>query len=322
MHKVVMITRLPEVAEIFRSVAPSGFETDCLLTSASEEEKIAALHDAEFVVLHPGEISNAVLSQCRALRLLQLFSAGFDKIDLKLASELGAVVATNGGTNAWAVAEHTVAMLLALYRRLNECDASVRAGTWRSPISSFSTYEVAGKTVGIVGAGNIGRKVARRLKAFETDIVYFDPIENSEMENDLQARRMTLKELLQAADIVSLHLPLTKESLGLIGREELGLMKPNAVLINPSRGEIVDEDVLAEALRETRIAGAGLDVFHQEPVAVDNPLLQLKNVVLSPHSAGHSYEGWFRRSHFAWDNIHRVLSGERPVSAIGRSSGQ
>ncbi|SKA16900.1 2-hydroxyacid dehydrogenase [Consotaella salsifontis] len=314
MHKVVLITRLNRVADIFRSAVPTDFEVFFLPMSATEEEKIAAVRDAEFIVLQPADISSTVIGECRKLRLLQLLGAGYDQIDLGAVAERGALVATNGGANAWAVAEHTIAMLLALYRRLTACDASVRAGTWRRPATEFGTFEVAGKTLGIAGAGTIGKKVAHRLKAFETEIVYFDPVARPELEQQLQARRVSLEELLRVSDIVSLHLPLTKETANLIGREQLALMKANAVLLNPSRGEIVDEAALVEALREGRIAGAGLDVFQREPVAPDNPLLRLDNVVLSPHSAGHSYEGWFRRSSFSWENIQRVVSGEMPTS--------
>ncbi len=312
MKKVGLITHLPGVAEIFRDATPAGFEVVSLLNSASCDEKIAALQGCESLVQHPSTLSGRILRECRSLKLLQLLTAGFDKIDLKLASDLGVAVANNGGANAWSVAEHTIGMLLSLYRRLGESDASVRAGTWKKPVSGFNTYEVSGKTVGIVGAGKIGRKVAERLHAFETKILYFDVVQSREMEERLQARRVSFEELLHQADILSLHLPLTPGNVGLIGREALAAMKPNAVLLNAARGELVDEAALAEALRAGRIAGAGLDVFCQEPVSPESPLLRLDNVVLSPHSAGYSYEGWFRRCQFAWENIQKVASGGTP----------
>jgi phosphoglycerate dehydrogenase-like enzyme len=190
----------------------------------------------------------------------------------------------------------------------------VREGRWRQPVTGFNTFEVAGKTLGLVGAGNIGRKVARRLAAFECSVVYYDVVPAPDIEKDLGARRVSLDELLREADIITLHLPLMRETRGLIGRQQLGMMKPTTVLLNTSRGEIVDEGALIEALREGRIAGAGLDVFGKEPIAPDNPLLQLDNVVLSPHTAGHAYEGWFRRSRFAWENIQRVAAGQAPLS--------
>lgn len=315
MHSVVFFNGLgQQVADIICEKVPQGFSVQWRSHRLSDDEKAELTRHAEFLVLHPAEISGEVLKAAKSLRLMQLLSAGYDKIDLRLTTQLGIPVATNGGANAWAVAEHSVALLLALYKRLLQCDRSVRDGKWRQAISGFDTFEVAGKTVGLVGAGNIGKKVARRLKAFETQIIYYDVVPAPEIEAELGARRVALEALLKEADIICLHLPLLRETRGLIAAREFAMMKPNAVLLNTSRGEVVDEAALTVALKEKRIAGAGIDVFHQEPIAPDNPLLQLPNVVLTPHSAGHAYEGWFRRARFAWENIQRVASGEPPLS--------
>ncbi|MBI2822727.1 MAG: lactate dehydrogenase [Acidobacteria bacterium] len=303
-----------QVADIFQEAAPRGFEVSCHAHRLNNHEKATLVQEVEFLVLHPAEISGDVLREARRLKLLQLLTAGYDKIDLHLTGQLGIPVATNGGANAWAVAEHTVALLLTLYKRLIACDRSVREGRWRQPISGFNTFEVAGKTVGLVGAGNIGQKVARRLAAFETRIIYYDVVPASDIEAELGASRVTLEDLLREADIITLHLPLLPETRGIIGRRQLAMMKPRAVLLNTSRGEVVDEDALVESLQEKRIAGAGLDVYSTEPVSPDNPLLQLENAVLSPHTAGHAFEGWSRRSRFAWENIQRVAAGQAPLS--------
>jgi phosphoglycerate dehydrogenase-like enzyme len=255
-----------------------------------------------------------VVREAKKLRLLQLLTAGYDEIDLRLASELNIPVATNGGTNAWAVAEHAIALLLAVYKRLVPTDRKVREGRWREGFSAFSITEVAGKTVGVIGAGNIGRKVATRLAAFETTVLYYDIIPSPQIEKDVGARRVSLDEILREADIFTLHLPLLKETRGIIGPKQFAMMKPTAVLLNTSRGGTVDEEALIEALREKRIAGAGLDVYHDEPVSPDNPLLKLDNVVVTPHIGGHSYEAWFRRCGFAWENMKRVAAGEAPTS--------
>jgi phosphoglycerate dehydrogenase-like enzyme len=286
-----------------------------------DEEKISLAREADFIVLHPAKLSGDVLREAKKLRLLQLLTAGYDEIDVRLAGELAVPVATNGGANAWAVAEHAVALLLAVYKRLVPTDRAVREGRWREGFSAFSISEVAGKTVGVIGAGNIGRKVAQRLAAFETSIIYYDVVPSPEIEKDLGARRVSLEEVLREADIITLHLPLMPETRGLIGQQQLAMMKPTTVLLNTSRGETVDEEALIEALREKRIAGAGLDVFHQEPVSPDSPLLQLENVVLSPHIGGHSYEAWFRRSGFAWENIQRVAAGQPPLSLVVPQAG-
>ena len=302
------------VAEIFMGLASAGFEAEWKSNRLGDDEKLSLVSEVEFLVLHPAELSGEVLRAAKRLRLLQLLTAGYDKIDVRLTGELGIPVATNGGANAWAVAEHAVALLLTLYKRIVACDRSVREGHWRQPITGFNTFEVAGKTLGLVGAGNIGRKVARRLAGFEARVIYYDVVPAPDIEQELGARRVSFDEVVREADIISLHLPLMRETRGLIGRRELGMMKPTTVLLNTSRGEIVDEAALIEALTEKRLAGAGLDVFAKEPVPPDNPLLTLDNVVVTPHTAGHAYEGWFRRSRFAWENIQRVAAGQAAQS--------
>ena len=315
MSKVLFINgQREEIANIFCGKALAGFDVSWIPYKTDETEKAKLIADVEFLVLHPAAISASLLRQAKSLRLLQLLAAGYDEIDLKLATELGLPVATNGGANSWSVAEHCVATLLALYKKLPQCDQSVRAGTWRKPVTGFNTFEVAGKTVGIIGAGNIGRKVARRFKAFETEILYCDARPATDIENDLGARKVSLEELLANSDIITLHVPLLKETRGLIGERTLPLMKPNAVVINASRGPVIDEKALVAALEEKQIAGACIDVFEKEPIAADHPLLKFDNVLLTPHTAGHSYEGWFRRSDFAWANILRVAAGEKPLS--------
>ncbi|MGL5513406.1 MAG: NAD(P)-dependent oxidoreductase, partial [Sporomusa sp.] len=282
--------------------------------SLATNRKIKLMQGIEYIMLHPGIISRKVLQQAKSLRLDQSLTAGYDKIDMSTAKELNIPVATNGGANSWAVAEHSIALLLALYKRQISCDKSVRQGRWRQAINGFDTFEVAGKTAGIIGAGNIGRKVARRLSAFEADIIYFDPFAAADIEAELGARKVSLAELVTTADIISMHAPLLKDTVGLVGKREFLLMKPTAVIINTCRAELVDQEAFVEALQSKKIAGAGLDVFYQEPVLADDPFLKLENVIVSPHTAGHTGEGWNRRISFAWENIQRVAAGQNPVS--------
>ena len=315
MPKVLFINgQGPQVAETFARLAPPGFSTHILPYGSPPETVLAALGDSDYLVLHPATLSGDVIGQSGQLRLIQLLAAGYDKVDLAAAQHAGIPVATNGGANAWAVAEHAIALLLALYKRLTACDASVRRGDWRQPVNGFNTFELAGKTVGLVGAGNIGRKVARRLHAFETEIIYLDPNPAPELEDALGARRVELAELVARADVITLHAPLTPSTRGLFGADQFAAMKPGTVLINTCRAELVDEAALIAALQERRIAGAGLDVFYQEPIRRDHPFLAMDNVLLTPHTAGHAFEGWARRCAFAWDNIQRVAAGEAPQS--------
>ncbi len=267
------------------------------------------------MVLHPATLSRRVIEGAPSLRLIQLLAAGYEKVDVTAASEQGVPVATNGGANAWAVAEHAIALMLALYKRLVPCDRSVRAGEWRKAANGFNTFELAGKTVGIVGAGNIGQKVARRVHAFETHVIYYDARDVPELDA-LGARRVDLGELVATADVLTLHAPLLPSTRGLLGAAQFAAMKPGAILINTSRAELVDEGALVDALRSGRIAGAGIDVYTTEPVPANHPLLGLDNVVLTPHTAGHALEGWARRVGFAWENIRRADAGEAPASRV------
>ena len=176
-------------------------------------------------------------------------------------SSINIPVSNNGGSNSYAVAEATIGLILSLMRRLPEGDAFVRAGEWRGDIQGYDTFELAGKTVGIVGLGNIGKKVARRLHAFETKIIYADIVRDAELERELGLQFLPLQGLLPMVDILTLHVPDLRSTRGLIGANEIKAMKPTAILINTCRGSVLDEDALVRALREKSLRGAGLDVF-------------------------------------------------------------
>jgi phosphoglycerate dehydrogenase-like enzyme len=254
---------------------------------------------------------------------VQLLSAGYDRVDIEAARKAGVPVANNGGANAIAVAEHTVLLMLAVLKQLVRFHLDVVAGRWRPPASSESpVYELAGRTVGIVGLGNIGKKVARRAAAFDARVQYYDIVRLSEAEEDaLGVRFVLLSELLRTSDIVTLHVPLTDATRGLIGARELALMRPGAVLVNTCRGPVVDEPALYEALRARRLGGAGLDVLVDEPPAKDHPLFGLPNVTLTPHSAGPTWENWTARFRNGFDNIERVAAGRRPLWVVPELQG-
>jgi phosphoglycerate dehydrogenase-like enzyme len=227
-------------------------------------------------------------------------------------------VANNGGANAIAVAEHTILLMLAVLKQLVRFHLDVVAGRWRPPASSESpVYELSGRMVGVVGLGNIGKKVARRVAAFDARVQYYDIVRLSEAEEDaLGVRFVLLSELLRTSDIVSLHVPLTDATRRMIGASELGLMKPGAILVNTCRGPVVDEEALYQALKERRLAGAGLDVLVDEPPPKDHPLFSLPSVTLTPHSAGPTWENWTARFRNGFDNIERVAAGRRPLWVI------
>jgi len=252
------------------------------------------------------------------LRLVQLFSAGYDRVDLAAARRAGVLVANNGGANSRAVAEHTILLMLAVYRRLVPQHEMTAGGRWRGnqPMPMF--YEMHGKTLGIVGFGTIGKRVARiAAGGFDMRIQYNDIVRLSEdAEDALNVRYRLLPELLRTSDIVTLHVPLTSLTRGMISTAAFAQMRPHTVLINCSRGPVIDFAALHDALTTGRIAGAGLDVFPTEPPSPSEPVLSLDNVVLTPHLAGASRETRGKQTRNAFDNVLRVSRGERPLWVV------
>jgi D-3-phosphoglycerate dehydrogenase len=278
-----------------------------------EGEIARAAADAEvlFDTSHP--LSRATLERLPRLRLIAFYGIGTDFIDVPAATELGIVV-TNAplyGTNE--VADHAVTLLLACSRRLRRADQVVRRGDW--DWSSFRPlHSLAVSTVGVVGFGNIGRAFGRRMLAFGCRVLYHDPyVPEAPFEGAIPA---PLQQLLREADYVSLHVPRTAESVDLIGARELALMKPTAFLVNTGRGAVVDQPALVQVLQQGRIAGAGLDVFAEEPLPPDHPLLALDNVILTPHWAGYSEEAWDRQRVVCCDAAEHVLRGEWPDNVV------
>jgi phosphoglycerate dehydrogenase-like enzyme len=252
------------------------------------------------------------------LKLVQLLSAGYDHVDVEAARKAGVPVCNNGGANAIAVAEHTLLLTLAVLKRLVKFHNDVVAGQWRkTEPGEQRVYELSGRTVGIIGLGNIGKKVARRMAAFDADVQYYDIHRLTEDQEDaLGVRFVLLPELLRTSDVVSLHVPLDDSTRKMIGAAELALMQPTAILVNTCRGPVVDETALHRALSTGALAGAGLDVMREEPPARDHPLFALPNVTFTPHTAGPTWENWMARFRNGFDNIQRVAAGQRPLWVI------
>ena len=316
--KVAFIHGLsPEIVDVITSHTPEGWSTEVVPrdTPLSEQESIA--EDVDFLMVYGAPLHDEVLRASKNARLVQLLAAGYDRMNLGLMASLEVPCANNGGANSIAVADHAVLLMLAIYKQLIHAEPSTREGRWSAPITGTNTFEMADKLVGVLGLGNIGRKVAGRVQGFEARVQYFDiyPLSEEE-ESALDLTRVSLDELFRTSDILTCHTPLTPQTRHIVSRERLALMKPTAVLINTSRGPVVDESALIEALQEGKIAGAGLDVFEQEPVAPNNPLLKMDNVVVTPHSAGTTWDTWFRRASFAYENMQRVWDGEAPLSTV------
>ena len=312
--KVVFLHGLhPRIVEAIVSLNPPGFTTIPVDGKIPEGQQVEAVKDADFIMNFRAKLTEPILRGAKKTRLVQVLSAGYDRLDLKLLRELKIPVANNGGANSWAVADHAVLAMLTLYRRMLHADPAVRAGKWQAAIDGLNTFEMANKVVGIMGFGNIGQKVARRVQAFDAVVQYYDIFpQPPERERELRVKRVTRDELFRTSDIITCHTPLTNDTRHVVNRARLATMKPTALLINASRGEVIDESALFEALQAKRIAGAGLDVFEQEPVDPKNPLLTLDNIVVAPHSAGTTWDTWFRRADFAYQNMRRVWDGAPP----------
>lgn len=313
---VALMPRLTSpVMEVAGRYAPEEVEVVWVDPPGDPDHALAVVAGADFILGLAGAVTPAVLEAARGrVRLVQLLSAGYDEVDVALAKRYGIPVATNGGANAPSVAEHIILLILASYRQLTSVAARVRRGAWESPFSTpRASYEIGGKTVGLVGMGNIGRALARRLRGFEASLIYHDvrPLSGDE-ETELGVAYRSLPELLATADVVSLHVPLTPATRHLIGEPELALMKPGTLLINTARGEIIDEAALARALGERRILGAALDVLAQEPPPPGHPLLDLDNCLITSHCAGPTFDSWPRRFRNGFANITRVLEGREP----------
>ena len=280
---------------------------------------------AEFLVAPPpAPVDASVIERMPKLRLIQVPGHGFDHIDVAAAAMAGVPVATvaSSGAEAHTVAEMAILLAGAASRRLLPGDRAVREGRWGTLVMlQGGIFELAGKTIGLVGLGRIGREVAKRARAFDMRVIYTDVFRlDPEQEREIGVEFFELDGLLGEADIVSLHAPLTPETRGLINDRTLGLMKPTAVLVNTARGPLVDVDALARALRDGRIRAAGIDVFDPEPPPAGLPLYELENVVLQPHMAGVTGESILRIIAAALENCRRVGRGEDPLDVLTEGS--
>jgi D-3-phosphoglycerate dehydrogenase/(S)-sulfolactate dehydrogenase len=266
-------------------------------------------------VVAGGEVySRAVIEALPELCMIARMGVGYDRVDVAAATELGVLVSITPGTIEPAVAEWTVAHILAVRRRLFLADRAVREGRWT--LAQVLSPSLVGATVGLVGLGRIGREVAKRLAGFGCTLIGSDPVADAAEWRGRGVAVVDLATLLERSDVVSLHVPLTPETRGLIGANELARMRPSAILVNTSRGGLVDEEALAAAIRDGRIAGAGLDAFAKEPLPASSPLLGLDNVVLTGHVAYATGVAARAAAQSAIDAIVTVAEGAVPTGAL------
>lgn len=305
------------IMDIARGMVPAGYDLEVLDRSAPEFAR--AMQEAEYLMgFARGDLGPAFYRAAPKLKLIQLVSAGYDRLDVEAARQARVPVANNGGANSVAVAEHTMMLMLAACKRLVWQHNNVAAGKWRvGDIGEQRVYELEGKTLGIVGLGTIGKKVARRAPAFGMRVQYYDIVRLGEDQEDALGVRFALfPELLRTSDVVTLHVPLNAITRNMMGAREFAMMKDSAFLINTCRGPVVDETALYQALTTHQIAGAGLDVMTEEPPAQAHPLFTLDTVTLTPHMAGPTLENWAKAFRNGFDNVLRVAAGRTPLWVI------
>ena len=255
------------------------------------------------------------------VKLIQQPSTGYDHIDIRACAKKGIPVANIGGANATSVAEHTIALALVLLKRITYAHEKMLEGNWTQGELLNVATELSGKTWGLIGLGRIGREVANRAKPLGAQIIYYDVKQLPEdEESQLGYSFRQLPRLLSESDVVSIHVPLTKETEHMIGEKQLRMMRPTSVFINPSRGELTDEAALAKAVREGWIGGAGVDVFSKEPPDISHPLISAAkeglNIVLTPHIAGATSDARMRIIQITVENVLRVMLGQKPQNVV------
>src|SRR5215510_13496445 len=283
---------------------------------ATEDEVIAKTRDADAIVVVYSPITRAVMSALEGLKTVVRTGVGYDVIDVPAATELGVIVVNIPDLWIREVANHALGLLLAWNRKIVTLDRQVHAGGWSGSVPGEQTGSLHGETVGIVGLGNIGSAFARRVAALEIKVIACDPYVAPARFAALGVERVSLETLAERSDYVSVHTLLNAETRHLIGEAFFRRMKPTAILINTSRGPVVDEKALARALQEKRLAGAALDVWEEEPIAADNPLLKMDNVIATPHAAYYSSAAVAQIPGRCGEEVARVLTGQRPLNVV------
>ena len=280
----------------------------------TEAERIEAARDADAMLVRTGAVTRALLEACPRLKIVSRHGVGYDAVDVPACTDHGVLVTITPNANATAVSEHALALMLACARKVTQADALLKQGKWaREP---FVGIELSGRTLGLVGLGRVGSKVAHLAQGFGMTVLAADPYTAPERAAAAGVMLMPLEEMLPQSDFVSVHAPLTPDTHHIIGARTLPLFKHTAILVNTARGPLVDPAALAEALQAGRLAAAGIDVFEQEPFAADDPLHGLPNVVATPHVAGNTQESLVNLAVDAAKNILAVFAGQMPDGLV------
>lgn len=319
--KVVVLVRdttRKRTLDQFHLFIPDGWQATFMDKTEDESKVMAALADAEYIItLGSRKIPVQYVENNKKLKLFQHGGQDVGHLPLQWAFEKGIPVANAGGTNAIAVSEFTMLLLLSCIKNIENQSKNIREGNWRNNLDREAQMQLYDKTVGIIGFGNIGRRVAKLCYCFGANIIFSEKLVIPyAIRADMKAKPVSLNELLKTSDVVSLHIPSDPGNPAIIGWEQLYLMKPTAYLINTSRGSNIDEAALIRALNEKKIAGAALDVWKDEPPSPDNPLLKMSNVVTTPHMAGSVWENIVPAFESVWHNILLVSEGKEPLNRV------
>ena len=313
--KIVIVGDFPETAkESIRQSFPEAWHVRVVRPSEAERE----LGDAEVLIPEHIRVDAALLTKAPKLRLVQT-GAGYDNVDLAACTRAGVLACCAAGINAGAVAEHVMALILCWYKNIIKLDGCMKAHGDASALC-YTGAELSGKTIGIVGLGHVGKALAGLCRAFGMRVLAYS---RSPLTVD-GAEARDWESLCRESDIISLHVPLSESTRHMIDAEALAAMKPDALLINTARGAVVDEEALIRALRRGEIGGACLDVFEDEPLAVDHPLRDLRNVILTPHTAGYPDGPRYHRKRYAFfaENIEKVMRDETPEGCLNHVGGR
>ncbi len=283
-------------------------------TGLKPEELIPIIGDYDaLAVRSQTQVTAEVIKAGKKLQIIGRAGVGIDNIDVKAATQQGIIVVNAPTGNTVSAAEHAIALMFALARNIPRANTSLKGGEWRR--SEFMGTEIRGKTLGLIGLGNVGSEVARRVRGMEMKLIGHDPFVSAEYARKIQVELVPMEKLLKESDFISLHLPLTPQTKGLIGAKELELIKPTARIINTARGALIDEEVLANAVKEKKIAGAAVDVFPKEP-ATESPLFGVDNIIVTPHLGASTAEAQVLASTDIAEQIIDVAQGKLPRYAV------
>ena len=299
-------------------ICESWMDTRRLLAPEELIERIQS-QDIQIVVIEADFIFDEVVENANQLRFIGICRHSTNNVDIEAATKNSVLVVNTPARNAVSVAELTIGLMLSLARHIMQAHSIVQSKQWLDPVGPYISMrgvELAGKVAGIIGFGSIGSELARRLRAFDMEVLAYDPYISDERIAQTGAKQVELRELMKESDFVTIHCSVSLDTTGLIGTEEISLMKPTAYLVNTAGWEIMDEKALLDALGQKRIAGAAFDTYETHPLSPQSPLLKLDNVVMTPHIGGATDGTVARYSHMLVEDIMRFLGGERPKNLV------